>query len=329
MHYIVNGSIYTGEVMKIQEIAALTGVSTATVSRVFSNHPNVSKKIKEKVLLTAKIHKYHPRLSVKRRNIVVLTPLKQLYPVQGYVEMVLSELSPHLTEREFRIEIVPQNNFDLLSRISFQGAVGISLPKDMLEEYDKNFAVPLVNIDTPLPERSENLYCVRSDEEQGMRIAVEYLKDHGRKNVGVILYGREDVGNGMIRKDAVIKALKKAAFPCTKDRIVFACQEEYLESVGKLLLQNVDSIFCPGGNGGILTAYAVSLYGKKIPQDIALISSERAVYSRYALPPQTVISQDYEAVGQCVAELLETALTGKKSCRERIIPYKLIERDSV
>jgi LacI family transcriptional regulator len=315
--------------LKIQEIARITGASTATVSRVFSNHPNVRKEIRQKVLAAAKEYKYHPRLSVKRRNIVVLTPLKQLYPVQGYVEMVLSELSPHLTERDFRIEIVPQNNLELLSRISFQGAVGISLDKKLLQEYDRTFAVPLVNIDTPLPERCENLYCVRSDEDQGMSLAIDCLKNHKRRNVGVILYGREDVGNGLIRKNAVIKALKKASLPCNKERIIFAYQEEYLESVGKLLLQNVDSLFCPGGNGGILTAYAVSLYGKKIPQDIALVSSERAVYSRYALPPQSVISQDYEAMGQCVADVLEGVLTGKKIPRESVIPYKLIERDSV
>ena len=35
--------------MKIQEIAALAGVSTATVSRVFSHHPNIREEVREKL----------------------------------------------------------------------------------------------------------------------------------------------------------------------------------------------------------------------------------------------------------------------------------------
>ena len=49
--------------MKIQEIAALANVSTATVSRVFSHHPNVSREVRERVFAVARNYKYHPRLS--------------------------------------------------------------------------------------------------------------------------------------------------------------------------------------------------------------------------------------------------------------------------
>ena len=36
--------------MKIQEIAKKANVSTATVSRVFSNHPNIREELRERVL---------------------------------------------------------------------------------------------------------------------------------------------------------------------------------------------------------------------------------------------------------------------------------------
>ena len=47
--------------MKLQELADLAGVSPATVSRVFSHHPNVKREVRERVLALARKHRYHPR----------------------------------------------------------------------------------------------------------------------------------------------------------------------------------------------------------------------------------------------------------------------------
>ena len=49
--------------MKIQEIARLAGVSTATVSRVFSLHPNIRDEVRAQVFAVARSCGYHPRLS--------------------------------------------------------------------------------------------------------------------------------------------------------------------------------------------------------------------------------------------------------------------------
>ena len=40
--------------MKIQDLAKLAGVSTATVSRVFGHHPNVRSEVRERVLAAAR-----------------------------------------------------------------------------------------------------------------------------------------------------------------------------------------------------------------------------------------------------------------------------------
>ena len=40
--------------MKLQDIARLAGVSSATVSRVFSHHPNIRDEVREQVLAIAK-----------------------------------------------------------------------------------------------------------------------------------------------------------------------------------------------------------------------------------------------------------------------------------
>ena len=60
--------------MKLQDVAKLAGVSSATVSRVFSHHPNIRDEVRQQVLDIAKKHGYHPKVSLKQRNVVIILP---------------------------------------------------------------------------------------------------------------------------------------------------------------------------------------------------------------------------------------------------------------
>ena len=132
---------------KIQEIAKLAGVSTATVSRVFSHHPNVKDDVRERVFSAARKNGYRPRLSAKQRNIAVISPYKAVYPIQSYVEMVTSELIHELSLRDYRIEILPLDNLDQLPRIQFCGAVGIGTDGSLFQNWEEQFAAPLIIVD--------------------------------------------------------------------------------------------------------------------------------------------------------------------------------------
>ena len=114
--------------MKIQDIARLAGVSPSTVSRVFSHHPSISGEIRERVFAISKQHAYHPRLSTKQRNVVIITPYQSVYPVQCCVEMILMALTRELPNRGFRIEILPQDNLERLDAMGrpLQRAAGHS-----------------------------------------------------------------------------------------------------------------------------------------------------------------------------------------------------------
>ena len=105
--------------MKIQEIAKLAGVSTATVSRVFSHHPSIRPEVREHVFAVARQYGYHPRLSTRQRNVVILTPYHSVYPVQSCVDMILMALTQELPRRNFRLEILPVNNRERLDSIQF------------------------------------------------------------------------------------------------------------------------------------------------------------------------------------------------------------------
>lgn len=315
--------------MKLQEIAKKAGVSTATVSRVFSHHPNVREDVRSHVFAVAGKYGYHPRLSTKMRNIAVIIPYKSVYPVQSYVEMVLTELTHELPAHGYRIEILPQENLEQLPRIQFCGAIGIGIDATLFRNWDDTFAAPLIVIDRDAPGSAKEIYSVRSDEMQAMELAITHLAENGCRKVGTIIYGREGEGNTGIRCGGVRKALKKHGLPVETALIRFALEDGYIEAIGKLLRLGIDALFCPGGNAGMVAAYALSLYNRKVPEDISLIASERTVFSRYAIPPQTTITQDYGALAKAVADALDARLNNLSVPHSTTIPYKLIVRDSV
>ncbi len=315
--------------MKIQEIAGLAGVSTATVSRVFSHHPNIRDEVREQVFAVARRCGYHPRLSARQRNIAVIAPYKSVYPVQSYVEMVLSELAHELAGRGYRIEILPQDNLEQLRRIPFCGAVGIGTDAELFHDWEARFAGPLVVVDREVPSEAREVYSVRSDEAQAMELAIGCLAENGCRRIGSIIYGLPGSGNTEIRRAGIRRALRRHGLPAADRLIRFATEEGYVEEVGKLLREEIDGLFSPGGNAGMVAAYALSLYGRSVPGDISLVASERTVFSRYATPPQTAISQDYAAQARAVADALDARLSGRDFPQRTVIPYRLIVRDSV
>ena len=149
--------------MTISEIARLAGVSTSTVSRVFSHHPNIREDVRARVLAAAREHGYHPRLSSKQRNVVIVTPYDSVYPVQSCVDMILMALMRELPRRGFRLEVLPCNNLERLESIQFCGAVAVGAEPGDFKGWSERFPVPLVIVDRAAQPVSPDVCFVHSD----------------------------------------------------------------------------------------------------------------------------------------------------------------------
>jgi energy-coupling factor transporter ATP-binding protein EcfA2 len=125
------------------------------------------------------------------------------------------------------------------------------------------------------------------------------------------------------------KALEKYAYPVNDELFAYTSQESAVEAVGKMLDNQVDAIFAPGHSGGLLTAYALNIHGRRIPEDISLISSEICFFSPFATPPHTTFCPEYQQLAQRTVELFKARIQGKRFPQKSIIPTRLIPRSSV
>jgi len=315
--------------MKLQEIAKLAGVSPATVSRVFSHHPNIRNEVREHVFAIARKYNYHPRLSSKQRNVAIILPGDEIYPIRNSLEMMMMALTLILPKHGFRIEVLTQDNIERLDSIQFCGAVAIGAEPEDFNKWSERFSAPLVLVDRDTPPQSSNVYSVRSDESQGMELAIDYLYEHGCRKIGCIIHGEPGTGNVDVRHAAITRALEQRNLPAHDNLIHICGDENYVEYVGKLIRLGVDALFCPGGNAGIITAYALSLFNQRVPEDISLIASEHKLFSRYATPPQTTISQDHIKLAEITANIFESFPDTSNQQQQFILEYSLITRDSV
>jgi LacI family transcriptional regulator len=313
----------------LREIAERAGVSPATVSRVFNHHPNVRPELRERVFAVAREHGYSPRLASKQRNVVILAPGEAIYPIRNCLEMVMMALTQELPKRRFRIEILPQEDMDRLNSIQFCGAVAIGAEPGDFVGWSARFPAPLVLVDRDAPAKEPSVYSVRSDEAQGMELAIGHLADRGCRMIGCIIHGAAGTGNADVRQSAIMQALQSRGLPANDALLYLSEDDNYVELVGKLLQQGVDALFCPGGNAGIVTAYALSLFNRRVPDDVSVIASEHKLFSRYATPPQTTITQDHTALAQIVGDVIESYGEESDIPRRSVLPYSLIARDSV
>tara|TARA_R100000027_G_scaffold43430_1_gene32587 strand:- start:419 stop:1384 length:966 start_codon:yes stop_codon:yes gene_type:complete len=316
--------------MTVREIADLAEVSPATVSRVFSHHPNIKPQVRDRVLKIAKEHKYHPRLPSKQRNVIIMLPEKEMYPIRNCLEMVMLALTVTLPKRGFRIEVIAADNLDRLESIQFCGAVAIGAEPEMFQDWGRRFTSSLVLIDRDVPPNAKNVFSVRSDEHQGMKLAIDHLYERGCRKIGCIIHGESGSGNTDVRRTAVINACKAKDLVIT-DSLLQSCADDsrYVEIIGKLLKQGIDGLFCPGGNAGIVAAYGLSLFSKHVPDEVSLIASENKMFSRFATPSQTTITQDHIQLAETAVDIIEAFPDTSKHPKTSVFDYSLIVRDSV
>ena len=316
--------------MNIQELAALAGVSVSTVSRIFSHRPGIREELRLKVLALAREHGYHPRFTAREKNVVVITPYDSVFPVQSCVDMILMSLAQELPRHNFRMEILPVNNWERLENIQFCGAAAIGCEAEDFPGWAERFAVPLVIMDrAPRGTVPEQFCLIHSDEAQGMKIAIDHLYAHQCRRIGCIIHGTPERGNALLRRQAIVETLRR--YGQDDENLIHYSgdgDEKYVELIGRLLKNGVDALFCPGGNAGILALYAFSLFGRSVPGDVSLISSEQTAFSMYTVPPLTTISPDYPGLARELCAVLTAWMDNEPLKREVSLPYRLIARDS-
>ncbi len=331
----------------IREVAAVCGVSIASVSRILNNDETykVSPQTRDKVFRVAEELHYAPSPAYQRKSktkkinsiacIINATAEKN---DDSYYTAILEGIKTELAKNDYVVDYLSsQYELDsatlesVLNRGHFNGIILMTTPPaDSLKIIQNRFE-HIVCVDTSLTQYDN----VRYNRFEAGCLAMQYLIENGHKKIAFIgSYIPTKFNLQFGRYDAYRTMMQRYGYPMRKEWILDCNWERQLcYEMTKKLVSSDDlptAIFFASDYMAIASLSALHEEKIRVPEDISIIGISDIEESKYLSPPLTTISIPQFEIGQIVTSTLLARIKGDNSPPKQIyVPTKLIERKSV
>lgn len=321
----------------IRDVSRLCGVSTATVSRVFTSPSLVSEDTRKKVLEVTKTLNYQPNAIA--RSMVLQQTEKIAFLICKKASSILDEfyagicggIMDETNRSTYQLLISTATDWAAAKRKQVDGVIlGGDASPELISEFQKqNVKIVLVNHEMT----GLSVPCVISDEEGGVRAALECLIGKGHKSIAM-LAGRFSPYISERRYHAFRKIMQEYGLPLSQSsiRMVDPVLENAVDAATSLLSQKDRPTAVFGANdiiaAGVMKA-AIRLH-LRIPEDVAVIGCDDSKLCKVMEPEMTSIHISCAEMGMRSADLLLSLLQGKEPEEHRtVLPERLVVRRSI
>lgn len=320
----------------IKDVSRLSGVSTATVSRVFTSSSLVSEKTRRKVLEVTKVLNYQPNAIARSmalqqtEKIAFLICKKASSILDEFYAEICDGIMDKTNSSTYQLLISTASNWAVAKSKQVDGVIlGGDASVELISEFQKqNIHIVLVNHDIP----GLGLPCVLSDEEGGVRQAVKHLVDKGHKSIGM-LAGRFSPYISERRYNAFKMVMADYGLPIPPSyiRMTNPVLDDAVEVATSLLSAKDRPTAIFGANdiiaAGIMKA-AIRLH-LRVPEDVAVVGCDDSRLCNVLEPELTSIHISCHEMGMLSADMLVSSLEGKSPEKSKVIlPETLVVRKS-
>jgi len=326
----------------LEQVAALAGVSRATVSRVVNGSPKVLPETVAAVERAIGELGYVPnraaRALVTRRTdsvaLVVPEPDSRVFSdpfFAGILRGVSMTLAPTSSQLVLLIEPAEGDDQRLLRYLRgghVDGAIIVSHHgRDNVLQELAQLPLPIVFSARPLGVEVP-VASVDVDNVAGARTAVEYLLSIGRRKVGTVA-GPLDMTAGLDRLTGYKEVVAEAGLPEAVAYGDFTADGGELAAI-KLLDEHpeLDGIFVASDLMATAALRVLSQLGRRVPEDVAVVGFDDSVVATTTTPKLTTVRQPVELLGARLAEILLAKLAGADLTSPEIFNTELIIRGS-
>lgn len=307
----------------IQQVAALAGVSVATVSRVINQYKNVSTETRLKVEQAIKQLNYEPNLigrslrTSQSRLLLVLIPSIS----NPFYSEIINGIEHIAIQENYQILLCDTDSdpereriyFDLLRKrmadgiISMDPAVHINTLNQLSENH------PIVQCSEYKPD--SNIPYVTIDNETAAYQAVKHLIQSGHEKIALInsdmtyLYARE-------REMGYKKALKEHGLTVDPNLAFYTSNlsfDQGRQAMKKVFQANTipSAIFAVSDVLAIGALKEITNHKLRVPEDIALVGFDKIEFSNMTNPALTTVAQPMHKMGVTAATMLIDVIQGK------------------
>lgn len=325
----------------IRQVAAMAGVSTATVSRVLAKSGRVSQDLEARVRTAATALHYQPNRAARTlrarqgSTVGVLIPDIQNLFFTAIVRGIDDEVQKHgYTVLLANSDGSPDRERVYLDTFRAEGAAGLLvIPSQNDEDIYREFlqtGVPLVVLDRTVHLPNVDLVSVTNRE--GSAQAVAHLASLGHRRIALIA-GLEPHNVGRERRLGFIAGLQAHGLPVDEGLIRDAgFERERARLVTHELLDLADpptAIFSANNTMSLGVLQAIHERGQRAPDDVSVVGFDDMPWQVATQPPLTCVAQPTYDIGATAARLLIARIADpNRPVRRIVLETTLIVRGS-
>ena len=322
----------------IVDVAKACNVSVATVSRVINGNYPVKEETKEKVLKVIEELQYQPNTQardlIKKQSStigVVVPSISNMFftnvinGIESYFEKSDYSIFLCITEHDKDKEI--SRISDLISR-NVAGIIVVDPGIDKIARF-----IPMVFVNRY--SESSHISSVYNDQENGSRLAIDYLLSKSHKNIAFI---RGDNSYSYDIKEKVYKEMMKDINNFKEEFIVNIGHGNSIQTVNKTmekgikllsLNKDVTGVFACNDLMAIGIMNACKKLNINIPKDLSIVGYDNIELSEMIEPKLTTIDQNMFLLGKNSAILLNEKIeNNNKYSKSIVLNNHLIKRDT-
>lgn len=330
--------------MTIKDLAAQTGYSVGTISRVLNNQPHVSELAREIILKAAEesgfqLNENARQLKQQQSNsllVICKGKSNELY------DALLVALQSRVADTQYTL-IVDYNDesvnevrraLRLCREKKPQGILFLGGNQEHFQEHFHQIHVPCVLVTSSAAELSfANLSSVTSDDALAAAMAIDGLLRLGHENV-VVIGGHRDYSDiTRLRYQGCIQAFQEKGifFPDDHYETARFTFEEGYRAAKVLLERNPDftALFAMSDVMALGAIRALADAGKRVPEDISVVGFDGLQIGEYTLPRLSTVAQSIEHMAERSMDLLLLGIEKGAEAKHEVVPVHLRLRESV
>ncbi len=326
----------------LKDIAIRAGVTSATVSMVINNKPNISETTRKKVLKIAKELNYYPNviargLATKKSNSIgVIVPNL----ASSFVVRVLQGIKSTNRDIDYTVQLFDtvgqrERESQLFQRLARERRIdGVILISSTVTEDELNVfaeeSVPSIIV----ARRCEHLDSVYVNNEIGAFDATEYLIGKGHGDIACVVSRKRGIPTTE-RREGYLRALKNHQIGF-REELFFEVDddgmEDGIEMFGRLrgVTPSVTAVFVPAGDMvaiGIIKE--AKREGVKVPEELAVVGYDDIPAAEVIEPALTTVRQPKLEMGDYAINMIVDKIEGRETgIKHKELPTKFIIRES-
>jgi len=330
--------------MTIKDIARLSGVGVATVSRVLNRHPDVSEETRRKVMAVVEEQGFQPNTNA--RHLKQQTSASIAVIVKGTMNMLFADLVERIQQllqdagRDAAVYYLDEDANEVAYAVQLcreRKPLGILFLGGDLEFFQAEFShisAPCVLLTNSASElKFQNLSSLTTDDEEAAYQVVRYLAGKGHRHIGLLGGNWSCTQISYRRVRGYRRALEELSLPfkpqrCEQCRYSFA---DAYDTTKRLLKRcpELTALFCISDVMAIGAIRAIQDLGRRVPEDVSVVGYDGIPLGQFSLPRLTTVRQDTQKLAEQGVDLLLRSLQRPCAPFHGVVPFQLVPGESV